>query len=188
MAAIAPLHEFAPDHGLAVRQRDLKRSPLQRRPMVRAGSHPSRRPNAHTTSIPRPQLAVVPRRRRAMSLVVLGGLLIFGMLIGTVAFQTQIARNQLALDKVEKDVVVARSRYDVLRRQRAELRSQNRLAVEADRLGMSAAGASDFMTVTPDVAAAVKAAASALPADVGDTALTSLDQFGTVKAVTAPVP
>jgi len=63
-----------------------------------------------------------------MSLVVLGGLLIFGMLIGTVAFQTQIARNQLALDKVEKEVVVARSRYDVLRRQRAELRSPNRSA------------------------------------------------------------
>jgi hypothetical protein len=187
MAAVAPLEQLPAEHGVRVRPRDLKRQPLQRRPIVRANSS-ARSAGVHTTSIPRHLEMVVPRRRRAMPLIVLGGLLVFTMLIGTVAFQTQIARNQLALDKVEKDVAAARDRYDVLRRQRAELRAPNRLAVEAAQLGMVQAGASEFMAITPDVVAAVTAAASGLPADVGDSAATSLDQFGDVKSVTGDVP
>jgi hypothetical protein len=187
MAAVAPLEHLPPEHGIRVRPRDLKRAPLQRRPIVRANTT-ARSPGVHTTSISRIHLAEVHRRRRALPLVVVCGLLLFGMLIGTVAFQTQIARNQLALDKVEKEVAAARDRYDVLRRQRAELRSPDRLAVEARQLGMSPAGTSEFMTITPDVVAAVAAAASALPPDIGDSAPTSLDQFGEVKAVTGDVP
>jgi hypothetical protein len=123
-----------------------------------------------------------------MSVVVIGGLLLFVMLIGAVAFQTQIARNQLALDKTERQVTAARDRYDVLRRQRAELRSPNRLAVEADRLGMSPAESGEFMTIDPDVVASVLAATSGLPSSVGDPVESSLDQFGHVKAVTGDVP
>jgi len=187
MAAVAPLEQLLPEHGLRIHPRDLKRAPLQRRAIVRANTT-ARSPGAHTTSIPRVQLAVVPRKRRALPLVVVCGLLLFGMLIGTVAFQTQIARNQLALDKVEKDVAAARDRYDVLRQQRAELRSPDRLAVQARQLEMGPAGASEFMTITPDVVAAVAAAASGLPPDVGESAPSSLDQFGEVKSVTGDVP
>ena len=132
----------------------------------------------------RPHLEVVPRRRRAMGFVVVGGLLLFAMLIGAVAFQTQIARNQLALDKTERAVSASRDRYDVLRRQRAELRSPNRLAVEAKRLGMSPAQNGEFMTVTPDVVASVLASASGLSTHARDQATTSLEQFGEIKAVT----
>lgn len=123
-----------------------------------------------------------------MGVVVIAGLLLFSMLIGAVAFQTQIARNQLALDKTDRAVTAARDRYDVLRRQRAELRSPNRLAVEATRLGMAPAQSGEFMTITPDVVASVAASASGLPASVGDQGATSLDQFGEVKAVTGDVP
>lgn len=123
-----------------------------------------------------------------MGLVVVAGVALFAMLIGAVAFQTQIARNQLALDKTERDVTAARNRYDVLRRERAELRSPNRLAVEATRLGMSPAQNGEFMTVTPDVVASVLASASGLTSSVGDQAASSLDQFGEVKAVTGDVP
>lgn len=123
-----------------------------------------------------------------MSLVVLGALVLFAMLIGAVAFQTQIARNQLALDKTERAVTAARGRYDVLRRERAELRSPNRLAVEAKRLGMSPAQSGGFMTIDPSVVASVMASASGLPAAVGAPVQSSLDQFGNVKAVTGHVP
>lgn len=123
-----------------------------------------------------------------MGFVVVGALLLFAMLIGAVAFQTQIARNQLALDKTERAVSAARDRYDVLRRQRAELRSPNRLAVEATRLGMSPAQSGEFMTVTPDVVASVLASASGLGAAVGQQGTSSFDQFGEVKAVTGRVP
>ena len=183
MAAIAPLPRRAPDEGLRVRAGDMRRAPLQRRPMGRSTTVGPR-----TVTTVRPHLEVVPRRRRAMGFVVVGGLLLFAMFIGAVAFQTQIARNQLSLDKTERAVSAARDRYDVLRRQRAELRSPNRLAVEAERLGMSPAQNGEFMTVTPDVMASVLASASGLAAAVGDQGATSLDQFGEVKAVTGGVP
>jgi hypothetical protein len=161
----------------------MRRAPLQRRPMQRTTT------GSRTTTIERPHLEIVaPHRRRAMSLVVVGALLLFAMLIGAVAFQTQIARNQLALDKTERAVTLARDRYDVLRRQRAELRSPNRLSVEATRLGMVPAQNGEFMTVDADVVASVLAAASGLPDAVGSQVESSLDQFGAVKAVTGDVP
>ncbi|MCU1364780.1 MAG: hypothetical protein JWN39_419, partial [Ilumatobacteraceae bacterium] len=80
------------------------------------------------------------------------------------------------------------NRYDVLRRERAELRSPNRLAVEAKRLGMSPAQSGDFMTIDPSVVASVMASASGLPDSVGAPGQSSLDQFGDVKAVTGDVP
>lgn len=182
MAAVAPLPRRAPDDGLRVRAGDLRRAPLQRRPMPRSTA------GAHVVTTVRPHLEIVPRRRKAMGFVMIGALLLFAMLIGAVAFQTQIARNQLALDKTERAVSTARDRYDVLRRQRAELRSPNRLAVEAQRLGMSPAQSGEFMTVTPDVVASVLASASSLTTAAGEHGATSLEQFGEVKAVTGDVP
>ena len=182
MAAVAPLQRQDPERGLRVRPADLRRAPLQRRPMARSTS-------SHITTIERPRLEiVVPHRRRAMSVIVVAGLVLFTMFIGAVAFQTQIARNQLAVDATERAVTAARDRYDVLRRQRAELRSPNRLAVEATRLGMVPAQNGEFMTVDPDVVASVLAAASGLPDAVGSQVESSLDQFGAVKAVTGHVP
>jgi hypothetical protein len=186
MSAVAPL----PERELRVRESDLRRSPLQRRAMPRSAVNSAhvgaRSVGPKTTTAP--QLEVVPQRRRTMSIVVVCGLLLFSMLIGAVAFQTQIARNQLALDKTNRSVTTARGRYDVLRRQRAELRSPNRLAVEAARLGMAPAQNGEFMTISADVVAAVAAAASGLPAEVSDPGVTSLDQFGQVKSVTGDVP
>ncbi|MCU1393015.1 MAG: hypothetical protein JWM34_1443 [Ilumatobacteraceae bacterium] len=185
MAAVVPLPQSDPERGLRARPSDFRRAPLQRRPMPRSTIAPSR---AAEMPAP-PKLEVVaPRRRRTVSVVVLGGLVLFAMLIGAVAFQTQIARNQLALDKTEKAVTAARDRYDVLRRQRAELRSPDRLAVEAKRLGMSPADTGEFMTVDPQLVASVMASASALPPAVGAPVESSLDQFGDVKAVTGDVP
>src|SRR5882672_8413508 len=159
MAAVAPLHEsFEADPPFRVRARDLKRAPLQRRPMTRITT-----PLPRSASAATPHLAVVPRRRRTVSLIVCACALLFSLCLGAVAFQTKLAQNQLALDKVEREVATARERYDVLRRQRAELRSPNRLAIEATRLGMKPAENGEFMTITPDVAASVAAAASGLP-------------------------
>jgi hypothetical protein len=179
-----------PDRGLKVRRSDLRRKPLKRRAFVRPVVTTLTAPGVHTTSIPRRHLAEVPRPRRgrAMSLVVVCGIALFAMLIGTVAFQTQIAQKQLALDKVNKQVAAARDRYDTLRRQRAELRSPNRLAVEATRLMMGTGGSNEFMQITPEERAVVLAAAGQLPDDIGGSGQTSLEEFGQVKAVTGDAP
>jgi len=135
----------------------------------------------------RPRLEVVPRRRRAMGIVVASCIVLFALLLGAVAFQTTLAQNQLALDKTERDVRDARERYDVLRRQRAQLRSPNRLAVEATALGMVPADTGQLIVLDPNAVAIVLAAASDLPANVSDNP-SSLETFGQVKAVTGDAP
>ncbi len=136
----------------------------------------------------RPVLQVVPRRRRAASIVATCSVVLFGLLLGAVAFQTRIAQNQLALDTTERAVKDARERYDVLRRARAELRSPNRLAVEATRLGMVPADNGAFMTISPETVARMTATAGWLAGNVAENTVSSFDQFGAVKAVAGDAP
>jgi hypothetical protein len=138
---------------------------------------------------PRPELLVVPRRRRrTASIMALGCILLFSMLLGTVALQTRIAQNQLALDKTDRAVKAARERYDLLRRARAELRSPNRLAVEADRLGMIPAEKGEFMTIAPATVAHLMATSGWLANNPAENSVSSLEQFGQVKAVAGDAP
>ena len=183
MAAVAPLREIddGPEPFRKVRASDLRRAPLERRPMARRTTPIARDASA------RPHLEVVPRRRRAVGLIVVACVLLFGLCLGAVAFQTKLAQNQLALDRTERSVRTAREHYDVLRRQRAELRSPVRLSLEATRLGMQPAQNGEFLTIDPVLAASVSASASGLPnlvADHND----EFDQFSEVKKVTGDAP
>ncbi|HEY4330948.1 MAG TPA: hypothetical protein VGM78_00195 [Ilumatobacteraceae bacterium] len=181
MSAVAPLPFEREER---VRQSDLRRAPLQKRTIngVRLGASPS--------SLLReaPALTVVPRRRRAVSIVAVSCIILFGLLLGAVAFETRLAQNQLQLDKTDRAVNDARTRYDQLRQLRAELTAPDRLAVEAAQLGMAPAKNGEFMTISPLVVGVVTAAASALPNDVSDTRTSSFDQWGQVKSVTADTP
>ena len=184
MAAVAPLREISdlPEPFRKVRASDLRRAPLERRPMARRTT-----PFDRAAASSRPHLEVVPQRRRAVGLIVVACFLLFSLCLGAVAFQTELAQNQLALDKTERAVRTARERYDVLRRQRAELRSPTRLSLEATRLGMQSAQKGDFMTIAPDLAASVAANASGLPNTVAEQS-SEFDQFSEVKKVTGDTP
>ena len=131
---------------------------------------------------------MVPRRRRTTSIIASCCVILFGLLLGTVAFQTRIAQNQLALDTTERAVNVARERYDSLRRARAELRSPNRLAVEARRLGMVPATSGGFMTVSAETVAAVAVKAGSLSDTDEQETVSPFDRFAEVKAVTGDTP
>ena len=149
----------------------------------------ARRPAPVAPRRPRPELLVVPRRRRRTAgIMALGCILLFSMLLGTVALQTRIAQNQLALDKTDRAVKAARERYDLLRRARAELRSPNRLAVEADRLGMIPADKGEFMTIAPATVAHLMATSGWLANNPAENSVSSLEQFSQVKAVAGDAP
>jgi len=130
----------------------------------------------------------VPRRRRAVGIAIASCVVLFALLLGAVAFQTNLARNQLSLDRTERAVREARDRYDILRRQRAQLRAPGRLAIEAERLGMMPAETGELMTIEPSVVAAVAASASGLSDNELDDEGSSLELFGEVKAVTGDAP
>jgi hypothetical protein len=158
------------------------------RPLTRTTTPAERAAAAQRQAQLRPRLEVVPRRRRAVGVAVACCIVLFALLLGAVAFQTKLAKNQLALDRTERAVLDARERYDILRRQRAQLRAPNRLALEAEQLGMVPAETGELMTIAPTVVAAVAASASGLPESVFDNRGSSLEQFGEVKAVTGDAP
>jgi hypothetical protein len=160
------------------------RRPIQRR----TGSLPtgSTRVTAPKQS---PKLTVVPRRRRAAGFVVTLSVLIVGLMLGAAVLHTLLAERQLHMDRLERSVAAAEDRFDVLRRQRAELRSPNRLATEARRLGMVPADVTEFVEVDPhSIAMAIAATGQPTTDGVRIERAEPLDQFLLVKRVTNEAP
>jgi cell division protein FtsL len=138
-----------------------------------------------TTTGTRPDLRVVPRRRAAVNAALLLLVVVVALMLAAVVLHTRLTERQLQIDRLEQDVTDARERFDVLRRQRAELRSPTRLAMEGAELGMVVAPNGEFVTVDGRTLAEVIAAAGTIDdltsaVDPSD----PLDQFRRVKAAT----
>jgi hypothetical protein len=131
------------------------------------------------------QLRIVPRRRRAAGFAAFLSVLVAAVMLGAAVLHTRLAERQLEIDRIERAVAEAQERFDVLRRQRAELRAPTHLAAEAARLGMvPSAGGGDFMAVDAwTVAQAIAATGSAPTPDDALRALEPLDQYRLVKQV-----
>ena len=106
-------------------------------------------------------------------------------MLGAAAFQTRLAQRQVQLDQLDTDISSARELYESLRRERAELRSPERLAQVAAANGMVPARGSEFLEITVDVRSLVAASTGDIdPAHLG-VAGNTLDDFRDVKATTA---
>lgn len=140
-----------------------------------------------TTTVPR--LTVVPRRRRAAGFVVTLSVLIVGLMLGAAMLHTQLAERQLRIDRLDRSVREAEDRFDVLRRQRAELRAPTRLATEARALGMVPADVTEFVEVDGGtIAMAIAATGHPSTDGVRVERPEPLDQFLLVKRATNEVP
>jgi cell division protein FtsL len=131
----------------------------------------------------RPELRVVPRRRLAINAALVLGLVVVVLMLGTVVLHTRLAERQVQIDELEQAVSDARARFDVLRQQRAELRSPTRLALEAERLRMIPAPRTEFLDVDPQTVAETLASAGIVDEVTGAiTPEDPLEQMKTVKA------
>ena len=146
------------------------------RPMVRS--------TAGVIVVPaRPRLTVVPRRRRTARLVACAAFFVSSVMLGAAAFSTQLARRQVELDQIDSQIRVARNDFNDLRRQRAELRSPERLANGGAALGMRASTDTDFVEIAPEVIAAVQQSAGGVfdySAEAGDPVF---EEFKVVKSI-----
>lgn len=141
------------------------------------------------SELPAPQLAVVPRRRRAAGFAVTLSFLVAAVMLGSALLHTRLAERQLQIDRLERAVAQAQDEFDVLRRQRAELRSPTRLATEAGRLGMRTAVVSEFVEVDgATLARAIAATGRSRTTERIADQLDPLDQIRLVKAVTNEAP
>jgi cell division protein FtsL len=151
---------------------------------VRHIDAPRRRP-VSTATASRPDLRIVPRRRAAVNAALLLLVVVVALMLAAVVLHTRLTERQLQIDRLEQDVTEARERFDVLRRQRAELRSPTRLAMEGTERGMVVAPNGDFITVDGRTLAEVIAAAGTIDDLTSAVDQTDpLDQFRRVKAAT----
>jgi hypothetical protein len=137
-------------------------------------------------------LTVVPGRRRMAWFAVGLTMLVGVVLTGALLLHTRLAERQLEIDALERSVREEQQQFDVLRAQRAELRSPTRLAISAGALGMSPGLESQFIAVDPMVLAITIARTGEMPArddDVtSDARLRPLDQFRVVKSLSGEAP
>ncbi len=145
------------------------------RPMIRStvGVRPAERP----------QLTVVPRRRRTARIVTVSAFFISCLMLGAAAFQTQLARRQVELDRIDTQIRSARNDFNDLREQRAELRAPQRLATSGAALGMRAAMKTEFIDIDPAVVAEVQASAGGVFDPGTEASDPVFEQFKLVKSI-----
>lgn len=149
------------------------------------GPQPLVRATAHLQASERHLSLVAPRGRRAAHVAVVMSLFLGLAMLGAAAFQTRLAQRQVELDQLDTDISSAREQYESLRRERAELRSPERLAQVAAANGMVPARGSEFLEIAVDVRSLVAASTGDIdPVHLG-AAGNTLDDFRDVKATTA---
>lgn len=158
---------------------------------ITAARSAPRAPAARASADKRPTLSVVRTRPRWPAAV--GGAFLLAVMVamlGAAVFHTQLAERQLEIDQLERHVEEERARFDELRRDRAVLRSPERIAAEATALGMVRGETSRFIEIDPMALARQLAAAGATDDDtrrvIAETG--PLDQFRDVKSVSVGQP
>jgi cell division protein FtsL len=141
------------------------------------------RSTVDVASEPRAQLTVVPRRRRNARLVAFAAFLASSLMLGAAAFQTQLARRQVDLDLVDRQIREARNDFNDLRSQRAELRSPERLATSGAALGMTAATKTEVIEIAPEVIAEVQQSAGGVFDPGSEVSDPVFEQFKLVKSI-----
>ncbi len=134
-----------------------------------------------------PLVVVAPRRRHAARWVALAAVFMFCTMLAAAAFQMQLAPRQVTLDQLDTQIAAARSEYDVLRRERAELRAPERLERQALALGMVPVSDNHFLTIDPEVVAEVQASTGGVFTDDGG-APTEFSELQAVKSVAGSAP
>jgi hypothetical protein len=159
----------------ATKQQIATRIPPRAVKTGRAAARPDQERRAAARSVPAPRVALVehpplravPARRPFAGAAAVVLVVVFLAMLGLTTFQTRMAQQQVRIDQLDRQVDSAKARHADLLRQRAELRSMQRLDAESKRLGMQQAQAVGFVTVDPNIYASVLAASGRLtpPAD-----------------------
>ena len=140
---------------------------------------PALRPSSQ---VERPRLVVVQRGGRVVGVVTAVAAVLCALLFFAALLRTELAKQQMHLDGLNRSVVMARDHYSDLRHERAFLESPGRLSSEAAKLGMKPAGNARFVPVDADILATVLASTGDLMDRVADEATSPLDEFGRIKS------
>lgn len=153
----------------------------------------SLRPAGLPSPSSRPELRVVPARRRVAWVAMVLMCVATGLMLGAAYLHTLISERQLEIDTLDGRFRTAQEDFDVLRAERSVLRSPTRLADEASALGMIPGSESEFVPVDPMLLAVIVAQTGQMP-DADEmvagtfTHFEPLDQFRLVKSASQENP
>lgn len=168
-----------------------ERAPAPRTQRAGSPARATRTPlirNDAPSSASRPALVVAPRRRRAARAVSAVALGVVVLMFGAVAMQVRLAQRQLTLDVLDRRIREAHQTYDVLRRERAELRSPGRLVEQATLLGMSPPTETEYVALDPEVVAAVQRSGTHVDGDSNDSITEEFADYASVKSRAGGAP
>jgi hypothetical protein len=132
----------------------------------------------------RAQLRVVAPQRRAARLITVLAALIATSMLASAAFQATLAPRQARIDDLDRAIREQRTEHGELRRNRAELRAPGRLAAEAIALGMGPSSTTTFLTITPEVVAAIQRSAGVAAVVSSTDTDVQFELVGDIKAAT----
>lgn len=136
----------------------------------------------------RASLVVVRRQRRAANVVMVVGLVLFLLMLGSAALQTQLFHRQVTIDTLDRKIRAAHEQYDVLRRERAELRSPGHLVEAAKAMGMSPALRTTFVAIDPDIIALLQRSGATGGSSGAPTVAEEFAKYAWVKAQAGGAP
>jgi hypothetical protein len=152
-------------------------------PLMRDGKRAMVKATAGVQLPEQPALFVVPRRRRTAGVITVAAFVLSSLMLGAAAFQTQLARQQLEIDRLDRGMREATEQYNVLRRERSELRSPGRLSEAAVALQMVPAESTTFMVLSPDVIAEIQRSSGGVFGPDADSVHSVFEEFTIVKSV-----
>lgn len=146
-----------------------------------------RLPRGATTG-ERPSLRLVePVRNRGHRVVVVVTLVI-GCMFAVAVLQSNMAQQQIRIDRLSRDIVRARNNFDRLRAERARFQSPEYLSGRAVELGLVPGLQTAMVAIPVDIAVEVASGIGKVDTDVTSSRQSPLDQFGRMKRTVQDAP
>ena len=134
-----------------------------------------------------PLRLVETARRRSNKAMLIAGLVISCM-FAVAVLQSNMAQQQLKIDRLSRDIVRARNNFDRLRAERARYQSPDYLSGRAKELGLVPGLQTAMVAIPVDIAVEVASGLGKVDSDVKESDQSPLDQFGRMKRTVQEAP
>lgn len=136
----------------------------------------------------RPKLVLVPQSERRYFRVFTVMALVVTVMFCIVSLRAYMAQQEMRLDKMNYDITRARSHFETLRAERANLQSPGQLMNQASLMGLVPSFPIRVVGIPAAVAAEVAATVGKVDSDVVAHTESPLDEFGRMKAIVVGSP
>lgn len=136
----------------------------------------------------RTPLRLVERQRSRGFRVVLVSTFVIGCMFSVAALQSNMAQQQMRIDRLSRDIVRARNNFDKLRAERARFQSPEYLTERAKAMGLMQGIETVMVPIPVDIAVEVASGIGKVDSDVVGSKPSPLDQFGRMKRTVQEAP